>query len=69
MRVMNFVAGFLGGVVLGVIFVLLTAPQSGSDFQAQVRARFDRMLAEGRKAAEARRAELEDRLANLKAGS
>ncbi len=68
MRVMNFIAGFLGGVVLGAVLVLLTTPQSGSELQAEVRARFDRVLEEGRKAAAARRAELEERLTNLKAG-
>lgn len=69
MRVMNFIAGFLGGVVLGAILVLLTTPQSGSELQSEVRARFDRVLEEGRKAAAARRAELEERLTNLKAGA
>jgi gas vesicle protein len=64
---MNFVAGFLGGVMLGAGFVLLTAPQSGSDLQAEVRARFDAILAEGRKAAAERRTDLENRLASLKA--
>jgi gas vesicle protein len=68
MRVMNFIAGFLGGVVLGAIAVLLITPQSGSEFQAEVRARFDRVLEEGRKAAAARRAELEERLTSLKTG-
>lgn len=68
MRVMNFVAGFLGGAVIGAVIVLLTTPQSGSDLQTDVRARFDEILAEGRKAAAARRAELEARLASLRAG-
>lgn len=69
MRVMNFIAGFLGGVVLGAVLVLLTTPQSGSELQAEVRARFDRVLEEGRKAAAARRAELEERLTTLKTGA
>ena len=60
MRVMNFIAGFLGGVVLGAIIVLLTAPQSGSELQAEVRSRFDNIVEEGRKAAAVRRAELEE---------
>jgi gas vesicle protein len=68
MRVMNFIAGFLGGVVLGAIIVLLLTPQSGSELQAEVRARFDSIVEEGRKAAAARRAELEAKLASLKAG-
>lgn len=68
MRVMNFIAGFLGGVVLGAAAVLLTTPQSGSELQAGVRSRFDGILDEGRRAAAARRAELEARFATLKGG-
>ena len=66
MRLLNFVAGFLGGVVMGAMVVLLTTPQSGSDLQSGVRARFDDIMEEGRKAAAARRAELEARLASLR---
>ena len=69
MRVMNFIAGFLGGVVLGAAAVLLTTPQSGSDLQTAVRNRFDNIVEEGRRAATERRAELEDKLANLKTGA
>ena len=68
MRVINFIAGFLGGLVIGAVAVLLTTPQSGTDLQREVRARFDRIVAEGRRAAEAQRAELEARLASLRAG-
>jgi gas vesicle protein len=68
MRVVNFVAGFLVGAAIAAIFVLLTTPQSGNDLQMEIRARFEGILAEGRTAAAARRAELEDKLASLKAG-
>jgi gas vesicle protein len=68
MRVINFVAGFLVGAAIAAIAVLLMAPQSGSDLQVEIRSRFEGMLAEGRKAAAARRAELEERLTSLKAG-
>jgi gas vesicle protein len=68
MRVINFVAGFLVGAAMGTIVVLLTTPQRGSELQTEVRARFEGILAEGRKAAAARRAELEERLASLRAG-
>jgi len=68
MRVINFVAGFLVGAAVAAIAVLLTAPQSGSKLQSDVRNRFDGLIEEGRKAAAARRAELEDRLTSLKAG-
>ncbi len=65
---MRFIVGFLIGLVLGVVAVLLTTPQSGQDLQEQARTRFDDIMAEGRKAAAVRRAELEGRLADLKAG-
>jgi gas vesicle protein len=68
MRVMNFIAGFLGGMVIGAAIVLVTTPQSGSDFQSGVRSRFDSIVDEGRRAAAARRAELEARFASLKGG-
>ena len=63
---MRFLAGFVIGMLIGVVAVLLTTPQSGSDLQQGVRSRFENILAEGRKAAEPRRAELEARLAELK---
>lgn len=65
---MRFLAGFAIGMLIGVVAVLLTTPQSGSDLQHGVRSRFENILAEGRKAAELRRAELEARLAELKMG-
>jgi gas vesicle protein len=65
MRVINFIAGFLGGMILGAAAFLLTTPQSGNDIQAGIRGRFDGIMNEGREAANARRAELEARLASL----
>lgn len=65
---MRFIAGFVIGMFIGVVAVLLTTPQSGSDLQDGVRTRFEDILAEGRKAAEQRRVELEARLAELKMG-
>ncbi len=65
---MRFLAGFLIGMVLGAVAVLLTTPQSGSDLQQNFRARIDEIMSEGRLAAANRRAELEARLADLKAG-
>lgn len=65
MRVLNFVVGFFGGLIIGAAAVLLITPQSGSDLQADIRSRFDGLMSEGRAAANARRAELEARLASL----
>ncbi len=64
---MRFLAGFLIGMVIGAVAVLLTTPQSGENLQSGVRGRVDELLAEGRDAAATRRAELEARLAELKA--
>jgi len=65
---MRFLTGFIIGVILGAAAVLLTTPQSGRDLQHGVRARIDEIMAEGRQAAASRRAELEARLAELRAG-
>jgi gas vesicle protein len=65
MRVFNFVLGFFGGLIIGAGAVLLTTPQSGTDLQAGIRSRIDGLMNEGREAANARRAELEARLASL----
>jgi gas vesicle protein len=64
---MRFITGFLIGLVIGLVTVMLITPQSGRDFQQGIRARFDEILAEGRKAATTRRAELEGRLTDLRA--
>lgn len=65
---MRFLLGFLIGLVIGMVVVILTTPQSGKDLQENARTRFEDILAEGRRAAAERRAELEARLADLKAG-
>ena len=65
---MRFIVGFFIGMMIGAGVVLLTTPRSGRDLQQSTRSLFDDVLAEGRKAAEERRAELEIRLADLKAG-
>ncbi|MCG3210315.1 MAG: hypothetical protein FOGNACKC_03946 [Anaerolineae bacterium] len=65
---MRFLMGFLIGLVIGAVVVILTTPQSGKDLQQQARSRFDDIMAEGRRAAAERRAELENRLADLKSG-
>ncbi len=66
MRAINFLLGFFIGTVVGVTVVLLTTPQSGEDLQNNVRSWYAGIVDEGRRAAAARRAELEARLATLK---
>ncbi len=65
---MRFLAGFLIGTLLGAVIILLITPQSGKDLQQGVRTRVDDLMTEGREAAAVRRAELEARLTELKAG-
>jgi gas vesicle protein len=65
---MRFLVGFTIGLLLGAAVTLLVTPQSGQDLQQSAKGRLDDVLAEGRRAAEARRAELETRLADLKSG-
>ncbi|GAB4427482.1 MAG: hypothetical protein Kow0031_07540 [Anaerolineae bacterium] len=65
---MRFLVGFAIGLLLGAAATLLLTPQSGQDLQQSAKVRLDGVLAEGRRAATARRAELENRLADLKTG-
>jgi gas vesicle protein len=69
MRVLNFIYGVLIGAALGAILVLLTTPQSGQDIQSAAKEKFDKLVEEGRKASNARKAELEARMTNIRAGN
>ncbi len=62
----RFIFGFLVGSLIGATAVLLTTPQSGSAIQADARSRWDQAMEEGKKAAAAKRAEMEARLATLR---
>ncbi len=59
MRALKFLLGILVGSMIGASLVLLVAPQSGEDTQKKVAEKMEMLLAEGKKAFEARRAELE----------
>ncbi len=69
MRALNFIYGVLIGAALGAILVLLTTPQSGQDIQSAAKEKFDKLVEEGRKASNARKAELEARMTNIRAGN
>jgi gas vesicle protein len=65
-RIIGFIAGAMCGVIVGAVAALLLAPASGVELRQRVRARVEELVAEGRQAAEDRRAELEAQLAALK---
>lgn len=67
-KILNFLAGFFVGGLTGAAVGLLLAPRSGAEFQEEIRARVDELMEEGRKAAAARQAELENQLEAFKAG-
>jgi gas vesicle protein len=60
--------GLLGGAIVGAVIALLLTPSSGNDLKQQARQRYNDMLDEGRKAAEARRAEVVAEFEALKRG-
>jgi len=66
MRALNFVYGILIGAALGAVLVLLTTPQSGQDIQGAAKEKFNKLVEEGRKASEARKAELEARMTTIR---
>jgi gas vesicle protein len=66
-KIFGFVLGaFVGGLIGGTI-ALLMAPESGAQLREQIRRRGYAFSAEVQGAARARRAELETRLAELRA--
>jgi len=65
-RMFSFLAGALCGAIVGAVAALLLAPASGLELRQDVRSRVDDLVAEGRRAAEDRRAELQAQLAALK---
>jgi hypothetical protein len=64
-RVLNFLVGLIAGAMIGMSVVILIAPQAGQETRAQFRARMDGILAEGRKAYQQRRLQLEARLVDM----
>jgi gas vesicle protein len=67
-KILAFVAGVLAGAIVGAAAGLLLTPDSGDELRRQARQRYNDMLDEGRKAAEARRAEMLAEFEGMKQG-
>ncbi len=67
-KFMVFLAGLLVGLWTGGVLAMLFAPQSGSVLQQRIREGVERLVEEGKSAAEARKQELEEQLESFKQG-
>ena len=67
-KVLAFLAGFMLGMATAGVLSLLFTPQAGPELQDQIRGGVERLVEEGKTAAEARRAELEQQLESFKQG-
>ena len=67
-KFVSFLAGLLAGAVVGVAAALLLAPLSGPQLQEKMRSRVQDLVKEGKRAASARRAELQAQLEVFKRG-
>jgi gas vesicle protein len=65
-RLLNFVAGFFLGSLIGAGVGLMLAPRSGTETQEEIRERVTLVMEEGRRAAAERRAELEAQFAEAR---
>jgi len=67
-KFMVFLAGLLIGLWTGGVLAMLFAPQAGAVLQQHIREGVERLVEEGRLAAETRRLELEEQLESFKQG-
>lgn len=65
-KFISFVAGLIVGGIIGAVVAALAAPKSGQQLQTDIRKEVDSVIEEGRRAANARRAELEKQLAQMR---
>ena len=66
-RVLGFLLGVVSGSLVGAVLVLLLTPTTGTDLRGQLRDRATALRNDVQYAAAARRAELEQQLAQLRA--
>ncbi len=65
-KMFGFLMGVFVGSLVGSTITLLLTPESGEQLRGKLRARGEHFIAELRSAADARRAELERQLADLR---
>lgn len=67
-KALSFMAGLMIGIVTGGSLALLLTPTPGPELQRQAQEYIQRLIEEGKAAAEARRAEMETQLEAFKQG-
>lgn len=67
MKISGFLLGLLSGALVGGVVGLMLAPYSGGELRGQIQERVQSVQDEMKQAAELRRAELEQQLAQLRA--
>ena len=65
-RLLNFMGGMILGAMAGAVAGLLIAPKPGSELCKELQHEIDDILDEARKASDAKRAELEDQLSQMR---
>jgi gas vesicle protein len=63
------IIGMLAGAAVGAAAAILLAPYSGKELQGRIRTRAQELIDEGKRAAAARRAELQAQLEGFKRGT
>ena len=63
-----FLAGFLAGLWIGGLMSVLFAPEAGSELQDRIRKGVEKLVEEGKAAAETRRQDLEEQLESFRQG-
>ena len=64
-NILAFMAGAMCGAIVGAVAALMLAPLSGGEIREQALRRFDETVREGKRAADKRRAELEEQLRKM----
>ena len=65
-KLFNFVGGMILGAMTGAVAGLLIAPKPGTELRKELQHEIDDILDEARKASDAKRAELEDQLSQMR---